>query len=157
MIIHASIPANEPERVARAIAKLWRGEAVPFPPVERTWMAYAHDGKGTTVEVSPRDIAYKPGQDSVETTPQPETPLHCSSHLLLSSVLSAEEIFALGAEEGWTTRLCHRGPPGMGFDLIEFWVENAFMLEVVTAEMAQVYVDFNHGPAQRMFGLRQAA
>jgi len=27
MTIHASIPADDPERVARVIAELWRGEA----------------------------------------------------------------------------------------------------------------------------------
>ncbi len=30
MIIHASIPADDPERVARVIAELWRGESFPF-------------------------------------------------------------------------------------------------------------------------------
>jgi hypothetical protein len=30
MIIHASIPADDPERVARIIAELWRGTYAPF-------------------------------------------------------------------------------------------------------------------------------
>jgi hypothetical protein len=157
MIIHASIPADHPETVARTIALLWRGEAAPFPPVPGSWMAYAHDGRGSMIEVSPRDLKFVPGPDAVLSEAQPGTPRYCSSHLLISSVLSEEEIIAVGAQQGWTARKCWRGPPGMGFELIEFWVEDAFMLEVVTAELAQRYVDFNNGAAQQMFGLKKAA
>lgn len=159
MIFHASIPADDPERVARAIAALWKGEAVPFPPIERSWMAYAHDGRGSEIEVSPRDLAFFPGPTELDTRMQPETPRYSSAHLLISSVLSAEEIVALGEREGWETRRCRRGGPGaMGFDLIEMWVENAFMLEIATAEWSKQYLDFMAGePARAMFQLKQAA
>lgn len=159
MIFHASIPADNPERVARAIAELWKGEAVPFPPIERSWMAYAHDGRGSEIEVSPRDLAFFPGPVDLNTRLQPETPKYSSAHLLISSVLSADEIMALGAREGWETRRCRRGGPDpMGFDLIEMWVENAFMLEIATAEWSQQYLAFMAGePARQMFQLTQAA
>jgi hypothetical protein len=32
MIFHASVPADDPERVARALAEVLRGEHMPFPP-----------------------------------------------------------------------------------------------------------------------------
>lgn len=159
MIFHASIPADDPERVARVVAELWHGEAVPFPPVEGSWMAYAHDGRGSELEVSPRDLAFQPGAAEMVVTAQPGTPRYCSAHLLISSVLEADEILAIGAREGWITRHCRRGGPApMGFDLIEMWVENAFMLEIATAAWAKDYLGFMAGePARAMFGLRQAA
>lgn len=159
MIFHASIPADEPERVARVIAELWRGEAVPFPPIPGSWMAYAHDGRGSEIEVSPRRLAFVPGAAELDYRDQPETPRYSSAHLLISSVLSADEILAIGVREGWTARRCRRGGPDrMGFDLIELWVENCFMLEVATAEWSADYLSFMAGePAREMFGLKQAA
>jgi len=158
MIFHASIPANEPERVARVIAELWKGEAVPFPPIARSWMAYAGDERGTEIEVCPRDLAFVPGPAELDYAAQPTTPQHGSMHLLIASVLSADEILALAARAGWTARKCRRGGPDpMGFDLIEFWVENVFMLEVATAESSRQYLDFMTGaPAREMFGLKAA-
>lgn len=159
MIIHASIPADEPERVARVIAELWKGEAVPFPPIERSWMAFAHDGRGTEIEVAPRDIAFVPGPEEIGYAPQPATPKHCAVHLLITSVLSAEDIIAIGQREGWAARRCRRGGPGaMGFDLVELWLENAFMIEVAYAESKSQYLAFMTGaPAREMFGFQQAA
>lgn len=159
MIFHASIPADNPEHVARVIAELWQGEAVPFPPIPGTWMAFAFDERGSEIEVSPRSLAYVPGETDLAYRDQPETPRHCSSHLLIASRLTAEEILAIGEREGWTARRCRRGGPDeMGFDLIEFWVENAYMLEVATAEWQSQYLNFMTGqPARRMFGISRAA
>ncbi|MBL9010050.1 MAG: hypothetical protein JNL56_02615 [Alphaproteobacteria bacterium] len=159
MILHASIPADDPERVARVFAELWKGEAVPFPPIERSWMAYAHDGRGSEVEISPRDLAFIPGPAEMSCQTQPATPRFSSAHLLVSSVLSPEEILAIGAREGWTTRVCRRGGPGpMGFDLIEMWLENAFMLEIAPDGWAEKYLAFMAGePARQMFALKQVA
>lgn len=159
MILHASVPADEPERVARVIAELWNGEAVPFPPVERTWMAVAHDGRGCEIEVSPRDLAFLPGPAEIACAAQPETPRHSSSHLLVASPLEAEAVLAIGAREGWATRVCRRGGPDpMGFDLIEMWLENAYMLEIAPKGWAERYVAFMTGaPARAMFGFSQAA
>lgn len=159
MIIHASIPADEPERVARVIAELWRGEAVPFPPIERSWMAFANDERGTEIEVTPRDLAFVPGPEEIAYKAQAETPRYCGIHLLIATKLSADEVLAIGAREGWAARRCRRGGPGEGgFDLIELWLENAFMIEVAYAEAAEQYLAFMTGePARAMFGLKQAA
>lgn len=159
MIIHASIPADEPERVARALAELWRGEAVPFPPVERAWIAFAHDGRGTEIEVCPRDLAFVAGPAEFAVEPVGAGPRVSGMHLLVATPLSADEVLAIGAREGWTARRCRRGGPGDGgFDLVELWLENSFMLEVAYDEAAAQYHAFMTGePARAMFGLKQAA
>ncbi len=53
MIIHASIPADDPERVARVIAEVWRGEHFPFL-FPQTFIVMAGDDRGNMIEVAPR-------------------------------------------------------------------------------------------------------
>lgn len=53
MIHHISIGVQEPERVARVLAELWNGYALPFPVAEGGWIAMAGDANGTTIEVIP--------------------------------------------------------------------------------------------------------
>ncbi len=53
MLIHASIPADDPERVARVIAEVWRGEYFPFL-FPQTFLVMAGDERGSTIDVAPR-------------------------------------------------------------------------------------------------------
>ena len=64
---------------------------------------------------------------------------HSGFHVALSSPLSTEEILAVGRAEGWRSVFCDRG--GV-FDLVEIWVENRFMLEVLPPRGLQRYLDF---------------
>lgn len=159
MIFHASIPADDPERVARVIAQLWCGRHVPFPPFPGSFMALAFDARGSAVEVTPRRLHQIPGNLEVETREVPEASPYGATHLAIASPLTAEQILEIGHREGWLVRHCRRGEPGeMGFDLIELWLENAFLVEVLTPEMQGQYLDFMTGtPARRMFGLELAA
>lgn len=128
MIIHASIPADEPERVARVIADLWRGTYAPFPVVPGVFTARAGDERGTQVEVGPRGREAIPGERQIDFRTNPTPSPYSEVHLNIYSPLSAEEILAIAAHEGWKARRCDRG--GV-FRLIEFWLENKFMLEVM--------------------------
>jgi hypothetical protein len=60
MITHASVPADEPERVARVIAELWHGNYFPFPVLPGVFTARANDERGTQVEVGPRGTRATP-------------------------------------------------------------------------------------------------
>ena len=134
MIIHASIPADDPERVARVIAELWRGSCTPFPPVPGVFVARADDDRGTQVEVGPRGRVGAPGPGDVERRDAPASD-YSEVHLNIASPLSDDEVLAIGAREGWTARRCDRG--GL-FALIELWLENKFMIEVMNdAEWAR--------------------
>jgi hypothetical protein len=128
MMIHASIPADEPERVARVIAELWRGTCSAFPPLPGVFIARADDDRGTQVEVGPRGRVGAPGEHAVELRDALAPSDYSEVHLNIASPLSDEEVLAIGAREGWTTRYCDRG--GV-FKLIELWVENKFMIEVM--------------------------
>ena len=65
-------------------------------------------------------------------------------HVLLSVPLETDEIERIGAREGWRAKTFGRGMQGQKpfFYVIEFWLENRLMLEVVSPTMAQEYVDF---------------
>ena len=128
MIIHASIPADDPERVARVIAELWNGTFAPFPPVPGVFIARADDDRGTQVEVGPRGREAAPAANQLEFRTNPTPSPYSEVHLNIASRLSDEAVLAIGRREGWTARECDRG--GM-FKLIEFWVENKFLIEVM--------------------------
>ncbi len=50
MIHHTSIPARDPEHVARVLAELVAGYAGPFlGPFPGAWVAYAEDELGTVI------------------------------------------------------------------------------------------------------------
>jgi hypothetical protein len=140
MIIHASIPADDPERVARVIAELWGGLVMPFPPVPGVFIAMAGDDRGTQIEVGPRGVEGIPGASEVGFRTNPSPSPYSEVHLNISSSLSDEEIFAIAAREGWKALACDRG--GF-FKLIEFWLENRFMLEVMNAHEWERYRALN--------------
>jgi hypothetical protein len=54
------------------------------------------------------------------------------------------EIERIGAREGWRARTFGRGMQGQKpfFHVVEFWIENRVMIEVVSPSMVQEYQDF---------------
>ena len=153
MLNHISIAANEPERVANVLAELWGGYAMPFPPSPGGFVAFEDDGAGTMVELVPIDIQLVPGiglpdeatfsretvTDNYEATfsQTGQAEHYVSTHLNINSPLSEAEIKAIAARYGWRSFTANRG--GGLFQLIEFWIEDRFMLEVNTPEMTRVY------------------
>lgn len=155
MINHISIAANEPEKVAAVLAELWGGIVIPFPPAPGSFMALANDGKGTGVEITPAGTVLVPGEGmppeegfDVSTKTEDyeakfvrtDSPArYVATHLNISSPLNIEQIKAIGAREGWRTLVCNRGE-GL-FSLVELWIEDTFMLEVMTPEQTARYVE----------------
>ena len=58
--------------------------------------------------------------------------------------LEPEHVEAIGAREGWRAKTFGRGMKGHKpfFHVIEFWLENRLMIEVVSPAMAREYEDF---------------
>jgi len=135
MIIHTSIPADDPERVARVIAEIWRGEYFPFL-FPRTFLVMAGDDRGSTIDVAPRGKEIIPEETSmafrINESPSP----YSEVHLNIATPLNVEEALAIAKREGWTARVCDRG--GV-FNVIEFWLENKFMLELMTEAESERY------------------
>lgn len=139
MIIHASIPADEPERVARVLAHLWGGESMPFPPYPGSFIAISGAGDGAEIEVVPRALEQVPGEVEVDTRWAAAPSPYSATHLALATALDEEALLALAAREGWIARRCNRG--GV-FDVVELWLENRFMVELLTPAMQAQYRAF---------------
>lgn len=138
MLFHVSIEADDPARVARVLAELWQGEALPFPPVAQgSWMAFAGQDDGTMIEVYPRGTCMVEGEgDAIGLAMEPRR--GGATHVAIGTALSADQVYAIAAREGWTAKYCKRGGK---FGVIELWVEGCSLVEVLTADMQREYRD----------------
>jgi hypothetical protein len=145
MIHHISVAAQNPQHVAQVLAEVLKGQFVPFPPVRGGYMVIAMDEHGTAIEVLPTGTEILPGSGSgscyfeQNSNPSPYT----TTHAAVSVPRSQSEIEAIGQREGWRVVRCDRD--GF-FDLMEFWVENTLMVELLTPEMTARYLAFTQQP-----------
>jgi hypothetical protein len=136
MIFHFSIAADDPKRTATMLAELWRGQALPFPMLgQGSWVAHAGDDRRSTIEVYPRDVALYPEERAGDLRHEPVS-RHVPFHAAVATPLTIDEVEEIGRRYGCQTRVCQRGP---WFRVIEFWVDNVLMLEMLTAEMQAEY------------------
>ena len=135
MIFHISIAADDPKRTATMLAELWRGEAFPFPMVGKgSWVAHAGDDRRSTIEVYPATWrSTRPSEQARSaTSPYPAT----ARSTPLSRLRSASKKSRKSAAATAATPRC---ASAVRFRVIEFWVDNALMLEMLTAEMQAEY------------------
>ena len=156
MINHISIAVNEPERVANFLAEVWDGMVYPFPPAPGSFFVLANDGKGTAVEVTPNGTVLVPGEglpDETDLNASTEEfearfvdsqlkPRYVATHLNINTKKSIDEIREIAKREGWRVLVANRD--GGLFQLIEVWVENTFLLEVMTPEQTARYVEITN-------------
>ncbi len=133
-IVHLSIPAAEPERVARVLAELMRGRVSRFSPTKGAFYVGTDSATAAAIEVYPERPMLVPGEGAGAPARFVEgdaPPRHGAVHVALASPLGRAEVIALGAREGWRTVECRRGD---SFNVIELWLEDRLMIEVVAAE-----------------------
>ena len=149
MIHQMSIAAREPRVVAGAVAELWGGEAFPFPPVaEGSWVAISGDSRGTTMEIYPFGAELQPAEgdaDGVAVMTARPTPF-TATHAAIATEMDDAQVHALAARHGWLSQYRKRGGK---FGVIEVWVENAVLLEVLTPAMQREYTGFMSPTAWR--------
>lgn len=137
MIHHLSIPASNPRQVAEALTVLFGGTLTRFGPHGNSFIAWSRDEHGTAIEVYPVGTEMFPdagdGQANFRTVPASG---FVATHAAISVERSEGEIFAFAEKLGWRAVKLPRG----GFDVIELWVENRVMLEIMTPEMAADYL-----------------
>jgi hypothetical protein len=139
MIHHLSIAVKDPEHVAKVLAHLMGGYTCPFPVSKGAYMVMQLDDHGTAVEVYPAGTELHPGK--VEDgwgimQKQPRDPPYVATRFALSVQRSPEEIFAIMAQEDW---LCRRHDRAQ-FPVIEVWIENTMMFELLPPEFAEKYL-----------------
>jgi hypothetical protein len=142
MIHHVSLPALEPARVAGVLSELLEGRVYPFAGAGG-YLVVSGDADGTAIEVVAADVALVPGDGERQVRFERGAVLEGAHpfHMLLSVPVGREVVEAVGAREGWRTRHFWRGSQAhpRDFELIELWLENRTMLEVLTPEMVAGY------------------
>lgn len=138
MIHHLSISARDPQHVAGVIAEMMGGTVVPFPPNPGSFFALQMDDHGSGVEVHPAGLELHPGGEVgggfTKGTPQG----YGAVHFALSVATEGEKVQEIAAREGWECYRCNRGP----FHVIEVWLENQTMVEILPPEYAAEYLAF---------------
>lgn len=135
MIAHVSIPADDTKGVAGVLAEIMEGRATPFPPGgPNAFMAWAKNGE-IEIEVTPRGAVMTPGPEEAVWEDREKAPAW-ESHLALCVDRPAAEVMEIAARAGWRARVCDRG--GF-FHVVEVWVENAYLIEVLDPDYAAAY------------------
>jgi hypothetical protein len=138
MIHHLSIAAQDPKHAAGVLAELMGGTSVPFPPNPGSFFALQLDDHGSGVEVYPAGTELQPGGAVGGSFVKREARDYGSTHFALSVPTQPATVFAIAERAGWQYFDCNRGP----FHVIEVWVENHTMVEVLPPEYAQEYLAF---------------
>ena len=156
MIHHISVSAQNPQHVAQVLAEIFKGQAVPFPPYPGSYMVVAMDEHGTAIEVLPSGVELVPGSGQVGCgyVQNPQAAQFTATHAAVSVPTSQIEIEQIGAREGWRVVRCDRDS---FLDVIEFWVENTLMLELLTPEMIAKYLAFTQQPDVLKYFLGESA
>ena len=138
MIHHISIGVHDPERVAAALAEVLGGIAAPFPDAPGAHIAFAADDHGTLIEIHPIDMELRPGGngEGLQMERGRARNRFGPFHAALSVAHDVDAVQRLGARLGWRTEVQSRGP----FHVVELWVENEVMLELLPPAFAAEYL-----------------
>ncbi|MBD2508409.1 hypothetical protein H6G91_14145 [Nostoc muscorum FACHB-395] len=139
MIHHISISVKNPQHVAEVLAEALNGQAFPFFPHPGSYMVFPLDEYGTGIEVYPLKTQLMPGEGDKQCTfaENPTSSGFTATHAAISVSSSQEKIELIAKREGWRVLRCNRDS---FFDVIEFWLENTVMIELLTPEMSAQYL-----------------
>jgi hypothetical protein len=140
MFHHISIAVDRPLHVAKVLAEVWNGRLFPFPAHPNSYIVLACDIYGTAIEILPAGTELIPGAQEMEFLQNAFTSQYSAVHAAISVPTEQAQIEAIGEREGWRVQLCDRGP----FQVIEFWVENKLLLELLPPAIAPQYTEFMH-------------
>ena len=139
MLHHISVAVNNPRHVATVMAEIMQGQAAPFPFNPGSYMALAMDDYGTLIEFYPLGSELIPDthEGPVGFRLSSITTQYVSFHAAISVPISLEEIERIADREGWRVMPCNRD--GL-FDVVELWVENWLLMELLTPAIAPKYL-----------------
>jgi hypothetical protein len=154
MIAHVSLPAEDCRHVAEVLAAMLNGGAVRFPPGgPDAWNCWSR-ANDFQIVVTPRGNVMVAGPTEQVWVTRPKPPsaeLAYESHFAMAVERPASEVVELARTAGWHARICSRG--GF-FELVEVWVENAYLVEVLDpAQVADYRRSMTVENWKRAFGL----
>ena len=132
MIHHLSIAARDPQHVAGVLAEFMGGVGCRFRRIRA-----ASSRSNSTSTVGRRGLS---GRDRVAAGRQRRRRL-CQeaggrAGFGPTHSAQADAVTAIAEREGWQCHRCNRGP----FHVIEVWVENELMVEILPPEYAAEYL-----------------
>ena len=138
MIHHYSIPVQDTKHVAEVFADLFAGTITPFGPYENAYIVWFGDEYGSAIEFYPVGTEMLPSAAGEQTDFQHNASYsrYSATHAAISIKRSREEIFNIAERQGWRALELSRG----GFNVIEFWIENSIMIELLTVDMSKDYL-----------------
>lgn len=151
MINHISIQAKNPLRVAKALAEIWNTKAFRFFPAPESYMVMAFDEYGTNIEVYPLEIEVTPDDGRPPRfVHHVAAPKFTAFHAAISVPVEQERIEQIAKREGWRVQLCDSKASlqenCFRFKVIELWVENRVMLELLTPSLVSQYLELTSSP-----------
>lgn len=137
MLHHVSFNARDPQRAARVLAALLDAEAVrlPAPPFPKgAWSVVCGDSQGSMIELIPWGHVLEASARGMvqDADMRPRT----GSHVLASTPLAADTLFAICEREGLRASLTDAGL----FQFIKVWVEETVLVELLTPQQLPAYL-----------------
>lgn len=136
MIHHISFSVNKPQHAAATLALFWKTKALPFPMYEDSFVVFFGERTGSCIELYPAGTRLEPSSPELPGIKSDGTQNGGSFHAAISVPLETEEIMQICQDAGW---FCQTGPRGGLFSVVEVWVENHTLLELLTPEMTADY------------------
>lgn len=141
MIHHLSVAAHDPQKVAAFLAEIMNGVSIDFTPNPGSYMVFQPDGHGTGIEVYPAGSVLRPDGDAgAAFVRDPSRNGESATHFALSVDGDQDEIRAAAAARGWSCFVCDRGGH---FHVMEVWIENEWLIEVLPPAFAAEYLAFS--------------
>ncbi|MCK5729238.1 MAG: hypothetical protein KAG10_07870 [Methylococcales bacterium] len=138
MIHHYSISVGNTKYVADVLANLLNGTITKFNPHNDSYIIWLGNEYGTAIELFPNGTEMIPdaknGQANFVINAQHSG--FSATHAAISTKRSKEEILDVAKGLAWRALELPRG----GFSVIEFWIENKVMIELLTPNMTKDYL-----------------
>lgn len=136
MLHYISIPVDNPLHVAKVVSEILHGDILQCREDPDIYTVLTNDKHTSAIELIPSGIEVRPGQAKFEYKRNVNSPQFSPVHVAISVPISFSEIKQIGLREGWHVAMGNRGR----FKLIEFWLENKFLLELMLPSTVPQYV-----------------
>lgn len=140
MIHHLSVSAADPKGAAEFFADIMGGVVVDFPPNPGSFMVFKADGHGTGIEIYPAgSVMVQNGDPGAVFVRSEQADRRSPTHFALSVAMTQAEVLARATAKGWDAYVCDRGGH---FHVVEVWVENTWLVEILPPTFATEYLGF---------------
>lgn len=139
MIHHISIDAHNPLRVASVLAEILNGKVYKFL-IPGSYIVMPFDNYGTHIVVFKEGDVWVPGTDVESAQILQTAPTNLVAvHAAISVPTTHQQIEQIGRREGWRVLTRKQGDV-VPFSVIEFWVENRILFELLPPEFVPQYL-----------------